>query len=131
MLQSVNAPIAKFAELINVNLGTVVRRITLEIFNSITRRTPVKTGRAQSSWQVSEKTLPLTVPAPGTYSGPDAAAAAAAAKVTGTTEIYIVSNLDYIEALENGHSEQAPIGMVAVSLAETVARINLMVDKLS
>jgi len=32
--------------------------------------------------------------------------------------ITIYNNLEYIEALENGHSQQAPAGMVAVSLAE-------------
>ena len=130
MLQDVTAPIEQFAKLINVNLGTVVRRITMDLFNRITQRTPVKTGRARSSWQVSENTIPNTVPAPGTYSGPSAIAAAAAAAVSGTTVIYIVSNLDYIEPLENGHSAQAPAGMVTLSIAEVVAEIKLHVKKL-
>jgi hypothetical protein len=34
-----------------------------------------------------------------------------------------VSNIPYIEALENGHSKQAPQGMIALSVAETVAEI--------
>jgi hypothetical protein len=34
------------------------------------------------------------------------------------TASYIVNNLDYIEALENGHSGQAPMGMVEVTLNE-------------
>jgi hypothetical protein len=32
--------------------------------------------------------------------------------------IYIVNNLPYANALENGHSKQAPSGMVKVTLQE-------------
>jgi hypothetical protein len=46
--------------------------------------------------------------------------AMATAKYGGT--IWIYNNVRYITALEHGHSKkQAPIGMVAVSLAEIAA----------
>ena len=38
--------------------------------------------------------------------------------------MFIVSNLAYIEALENGHSQQAPQGMVTISVAEIEADID-------
>lgn len=131
-LQSLHAPIVEFAKLIDVNLATVCQALTMELFSAITQRTPVDTGRARASWQVSEKTIPTGTPPAGSYTGgaKSADALAAIGKVTGTQTIYIVSNLDYIEPLENGHSAQAPVGMVRISIAEAAAKIKLTVAKL-
>ncbi len=137
-LKSVQAPIREFAKLIDVNLATVCKTLTLELFNAITLRTPVDTGRARASWQVSQKTIPKGAPK-GKFSSSTSIAAfetvtasamPAIAQITGTEVIYIVSNLDYIEPLENGHSAQAPVGMVQISVAEAAAKIKLMVKKL-
>lgn len=126
-IQSVSAPIAEFAKLINVNLATVVRAITLELFTSISDRTPVDTGRARASWNVSEDTIDTTVPAEGTYT---TNGTKPFPSLSGRKRIFIVSNLDYIEPLENGHSEQAPVGMVQISIAELNAKYKLLVSKL-
>ena len=40
-------------------------------------------------------------------------------------DIWISNNLPYIEALEEGHSQQAPHGMVALSLAEAEQGLEL------
>lgn len=42
---------------------------------------------------------------------------------------FISNNLPYAEALENGHSKQAPEGMVSVTLAELAAGLNLAADE--
>lgn len=130
-LQSVHAPIAEFAKLINVNLKTVVQTLTTEVWTDITKRTPVDTGRARASWMISEKTIPTGTPPPGAYATPATAAALEKVKdITGTQVVYIVSNLDYIEPLENGHSAQAPAGMVQIAIATAAAKIKLMIKKL-
>lgn len=126
-LKSVQAPIREFAKLINVNLATVVRSITLELFTAISERTPVDTGRARASWNVSEDTIDTTVPPEGTYTTNGTKPFPI---LTGRKRIFIVSNLDYIEPLENGHSEQAPVGMVQVAIAEMNAKYKLLVAKL-
>jgi hypothetical protein len=52
------------------------------------------------------------------------------AEIDGTTAIFITSNLPYMEALENGHSGQAPNGMVRITVAEIAAEIDSMLADL-
>lgn len=121
------APLAEFAKLINVNLRTVVQRIALDAFTKITLRTPVDTGRARASWQLSVGAPGGGVPAPGNYGPPGPPSVAG---ITGTEEVWIASNLDYISALEDGHSGQAPSGMVMITAAEIAAEIELYIKQL-
>ena len=80
---------------------------------------------------------------PGTYElpegeyGPDGGAARAKAQqreLDQLTERILFekcgcyNNLPYIEALENGHSQQAPLGMAAVTLAEVAAEIDAILE---
>lgn len=124
------APVAAFAKLLNLNQETVVRVIANELWIAITAGarvspgTPVDTGRAKASWIMSEGSPATSVPPPGDYSD-----APGFMHVSGKTNVFIVSNLDYIEALEHGHSDQAPKGMVRLSIAEVSARIELIVKK--
>ena len=109
----VNIDLAKFAKAIGVGLGIAVDKIGRELHTGIVRKTPVDTGRARASWDATIG-APSTKTAGGGYSiQPD-----------GKEEVFIVSNLDYIEALENGHSQQAPQGMVTISVAEIEADID-------
>ena len=64
--------------------------LSREAFNRIKTRTPVDTGRARDGWTIS-----------GT-----------------PTDITILNEVPYIEFLENGHSRQAPNGMVRITLEE-------------
>ena len=87
-------------------------KATFDLYSRIAERTPVDTGRAKANWSISLD--------------PDDAEVFAEVSRRVTTfkmeidsgDIYIYNNLDYIEALEGGHSGQAPQGMVAVSLAD-------------
>lgn len=132
-----NVDLAAFAKQLGVSRAKVYRRTALELWNGITKRTPVDTGRARSSWNLAigapnptvpaemgiptgkhkEKTTPPIQPKAGM---PDMS------KVDGEDVIYITSNLPYIEPLENGHSKQAPIGMVQITITEVVQRIQLL-----
>lgn len=130
---TLDVAVAKFAEKINLGVATVVRKIAVDLHTKITKRTPVDTGRARASWMLTEgapsdvapdaSAFPKgkTAPAPPT---PDVAA------IDGKKSVFIVSNLIYIEPLENGHSKQAPAGMVAVSLAEVKAEIEQTIQQL-
>jgi hypothetical protein len=123
---TLDAAVDKFAQAIDVNTGTVVRKLTLDIFSGITTRTPVDTGRARASWMVTEGQPSNDVPSAdgfkkGTTAPPPTPPNVSA--IDGKKSVFIVSSLDYIEPLENGHSSQAPAGMVAVTLAEVEAKI--------
>lgn len=81
----------QWVERTQANAEDVFRALVLDIFSSIQIRTPVDTGRARGNWQVE-------------FNGPQSAT--------------ISNNLPYIERLENGWSQQAPAGMVRVTLSE-------------
>lgn len=95
----------------------VQRAIALEALRGVVQMTPVDTGRARGNWQVSHDT-----PADGTLDVEDKGGRATIGK--GAAEVaaiepfehtYLTNNLDYIEELEKGSSEQAPHGMVGVT----------------
>lgn len=126
------ADLAKFADLIDVQFDTAVRRIVFELYDKITRRTPVDTGRARASWMISQGSA-------GTETAPEServdaksANKAQRAKVRDIVKtrakIWIYNNLPYIKPLEDGSSEQAPQGMVALSVAEVEAKIDAMIE---
>lgn len=141
-----DAPVKAFAEAFNLQMGIVCKVITLDLFTRVTMRTPVDTGRARAGWQIAigapSEFLPPEVEG---KSGEDKASGgmkftslfnggkaavdiAAAGKIDGGELIYITNNLPYIEALEFGHSKQAPAGMVRLSVAEVAAEIELMLE---
>ena len=109
--------------------GALVKKIAFELFTRIVLKTPVDTGRARANWSVS-----LGAPS-GAQTGmtDKAGEATIAAGVTDINSaepmqqvIWLENNLPYIEALEDGHSQQAPAGMVEGSLHE----IQTFIDQL-
>lgn len=120
-LYKFKADIAKFAQQLDINLATVIRKIALDLWTKVTKKTPVDTGRARASWIVSEGEPDIVTTAPvGTNAVPTPPDFS---NVDGTKVVYILNNVSYIEALEDGHSKQAPAGMVRISLAELEVEI--------
>jgi len=95
----------------------VFRGTALDIFSKVILRTPVDTGRARGNWQCS-----LNNPASGEVTGTGRSALGRAKSATGkakvTDTIYLINNLPYIKKLEYGSSQQAPRGMVRVTISE-------------
>lgn len=98
----------------------VVRKVTLDVGASIIKRSPVDTGRFIGNWNYSTVTINT-----GTSSAPDKTGASAIGKIqTGLTTwkagetIYISNSLPYAQRLENGWSQQAPAGMVRLTVVE-------------
>jgi hypothetical protein len=101
----------------------IVRKVALDLFRGVVMDTPVDTGRARANWQVS-----LGRPAIGQVKhdsgSPELAAEAAIGAGTPTIQaapgdvaIYLTNNVPYIVPLEEGHSGQAPQGMVRKNIA--------------
>lgn len=124
MITDFDAALAKFSEIIGVDLEDVVTKVVFDLWGGITKRTPVDTGRARSSWQI-------TTGSPSSFTPPEVAEGQVlgpptppAVEISVEEITYISSALPYIEPLENGHSKQAPAGMVAVTLLEVKAEID-------
>lgn len=117
--------IAKFVKLTNSSLDETGRAITLELFSSVIKDTPVDTGRARGNWQTS-----LGAPKDGEVSrngdGPALAEVASETAKFGMGKvIYLANGLPYILRLEYGWSKQQPGGMAR----RNAARIQAIVRK--
>lgn len=123
-IEGFNAAIGDFLQrLLPAQVKLAQKKLALELFRRIVMRTPVDTGRARGNWQ-------LTIGAPATDILPirrnDANISMAGAilnLMTPYSDIWITNNVPYILALEYGHSDQAPKGMVRVSLDEVKAMV--------
>lgn len=111
----------RLADRLDVEVTTVVKRTSLDIFTRIVRKTPVDKGRARASWNISAgQPDDSVVQEAGGQAGADARAQAKANAfdLSKVQAVFITNALPYIEPLENGHSSQAPRGMVRISLHE-------------
>lgn len=111
--------LAAFAQQTKEAIDDVFREVVIEIGTSVIRLSPVDTGRFKGNWQ-------FTVGAPSNQSidtfdkaGHETIATMVAevSKLETGQVAYIVNNLVYGVPLEYGHSDQAPAGMVQITLA--------------
>lgn len=119
-MASFSDDIARFTKKALTRAETIHRKVGIEVASSVILKTPVDTGRARANWMPSlgysiditkeafDKTGQVQIgAATRTFSG---------AKLEQT--LWLSNNLPYIQRLETGYSNQAPAGMVAVTIAE-------------
>jgi hypothetical protein len=118
----------EMAKYVDGEAEKVIRKACIDLYRRIVERTPVDTGRAKASWMIDVVDTSQTA-GEGEYS---------ASEIKGIIQshisdfkfeigdgvVIIYNNLEYISYLENGTSQQAPSGMVAVSLAEFESHFN-------
>ena len=133
MANDINAFTVKidaFANKVRLLPQTVVKRIAFDLYARITKRTPVDTGRARGSWTSATNHANRAVLPP--------ASASSNGRVYGDpvighlevgpgTSVVISNNLPYITALEHGHSNRAPAGMVKVSIQEVKQQMRALI----
>lgn len=83
-------------------------------------KSPVDTGRFRGGWVVSVNSTrdddPNRLDPSGALSLSEGLGVIN--KAPAFSEIYVQNNVEYAEALEDGHSGQAPEGILAISVAE-------------
>ncbi len=103
---------------------TFLKWLAMGVLRRVVLKTPVDTGRARGNWQVT-----VSSPAEGEVDVTDkrgrdtianGKAGMADARYSGI--IWLTNNLAYILSLEGGWSQQAPVGMLAVSLEEMIGK---------
>jgi hypothetical protein len=109
----------------------VLRGTSLDIASAVIMRTPVDTGRLRANWQVQINSVPsgeiTETDASGGKTQRKAKSEIDKAKVADS--IFLVNNLPYAEVIENGSSDQAPAGMVEVTIAEYERIVRNMANK--
>jgi len=119
-IEQFNKEIDEFAKSIQDEAMTMLRKIVLEALRRLVMKTPVDTGRARGGWQVT-----IGSPAEGQTGKQDKEGRETIAKGLPALKdfdpyqiVWISNNVDYIEFLEHGSSEQAPAGMLAITVEE-------------
>lgn len=114
-----------FVKLGTANSDQVLRKIALDLLVAIVKRSPVDTGRFRGNWAVQVSLAPQISDAE------DKSGASTIAK--GASELgrfrvgdalYLLNHLPYSIELENGHSGQAPAGMVKITAQEFAQYVN-------
>jgi hypothetical protein len=112
-------PLDRLAQRAQLELTTVARKVTFDLFREVVLRSPVDTGRFRANWNV-------------TYGSPNYGVSNSTAQARGFGEaakaltlpvgglVYLANGLQYAAPLEFGSSKQAPQGMVRLS----VQRVN-------
>lgn len=138
MASSFSADLKKFAEATKRNLNDTFRATCLELGTRIVQRSPVKTGRFRGNWQIAAggpdpridepfDKQPLGSPPSGASFGRWQGELQAA--TIGST-VFITNSLPYARKLEyEGWSQQAPSGMVRVTIAEYEQIIRAAIEK--
>lgn len=104
----------------------VVKKVVLEMFTRVMKRTPVDTGNARVNWEIGVNEIKSTVATAAAIEGEHQVSAQAL--LAGLSElstfkagqtVYITNNVEYIQILEDGGSkDQSPQGMVAITVRE-------------
>jgi len=102
------------------------RKITLDAFTEVILRSPVDKGRFRGNWQVAIGAVP-----DGTLELDDKTGSITISKAAAEAQglelgdiVYLANNLPYAQRLEDGWSQQAPEGMVKL----TVQRFQQIAD---
>lgn len=115
--------VREFAREIDLDIATVTQTLTLKVFRGVVFLTPVDTGRARSGWQIGIGSIPSGNPS----SSSSPPASPSVSSIDGKQKVFIVNNVTYIIFLEAGHSDQAPSGMVAVTMAQIQGEIDTVI----
>jgi hypothetical protein len=117
--------LGRLASFVDVNYEAIVSKTVIDLFYAIVKRTPVDTGRAKANWFLGFDPNQEI----GDHDLNDALEFGYDPN-KGVT-IWIYNNLEYIIPLEEGWSDQAPRGMVSLSLVEFNRFLKDAIKKLS
>lgn len=134
---SFQADITRFIERTGLRADQVLRKLGLDAFYGILKRSPVDTGRYRGNHRISintvdERASVLTVSDAGPDDPPTGQEQAYATqqilKAKFGDAIIITNNLAYAVPLEDGHSGQAPNGVYSQTFEELVRNVGKAVQ---
>lgn len=103
-----------------------IKKIGIELFSKVINKTPVDTGRLRSNW-IPSFNSPNIEKTEFKKSGATVKGEVIGKmqSYNGENSIYLSNNLPYVNRIEyDSHSNQAPSGMVRISLIEIKSFIN-------
>ena len=91
------------------DVAKAIESVSFKILAGVVKKTPVISGDAQNSWNISEGKINTSIKSKVRIPGN---------KISGKKDVYITNSIHYISDLERGSSKQAPKGMVALTVNE-------------
>ena len=124
----------KASKAVLTNTDKLVKEIACDVLAIVVNDTPVDVGTAKSNWHVGIDNAPSMVQSaydPGEKGSTEisnieqaiAQGEAVIATYAGSQEIHITNNLDYINDLNSGSSNQAPPGYVQDAVLEALGKV--------
>lgn len=106
----------------------LVKKLGMEIYKRLTLKSPVKTGRFRANWGINFETPFVDIDETLRRKDWKWRNALNVSKINSfseaNTQIWICNNMPYANRLEYGWSQQAPNGMVSITLLEMEDWIN-------
>lgn len=134
------ADVIHFTETTKIRADQVIRKVALDIYAEVLRRSPVDTGRFRGNWRVGIGRTQYGVDDGGASRGvrkgeePRATEEARASEVilqAGAGDLIIISNnLPYARGLENGRSAQNRHGILAPSIDKVTTEFEAAVRRI-
>ena len=114
----------------NAKMDTVVKKATFEIGRSLVMRSPVDTGRFRSNWMPGIGAVNSSIVDDKSADATQRISAGLAEWDTREAVFYICNSLPYARRLEYGWSQQAPQGMVRLTVANFKEHIRAAAEAL-
>jgi hypothetical protein len=110
----------KLTEKSSANADAVAKKVIIDVFSSVVEKSPVDKGTFRGNWQLGFGEVDANIQSPDDKSGSDTIAKANSelTKFDSKKITYISNSLPYAQRLENGYSNQAPQGMVRLTVLE-------------
>lgn len=107
-------------------VAQATRWVALEALRRVVLKSPVRSGRFRGNWQAALSVRPDgVVEVEDKDGGPTISEGSRnIAQLKPYEVVYLSNNVPYARRLEDGHSQQAPQGVVAVTVAELQAFFN-------
>lgn len=137
-LESFKGDLAKFAEAVDKTKAEATRMIVLELHEEFTIGNPVDTGYSRANWNVTiaaPSTTPRGArPAKGAAKGEQPLAFPAVdlsivKAIDGKEKVFVTNPVDYVRFLEDGSSEQAPSGFIAIGIARVEEKVDTIIQR--
>lgn len=110
------------------DLNDWVIMIATDALAGVVEKSPVDVGTFQNNWLVSIGSAAAeTIDFPGSFLGENGTVIASYAASEGFPMIYLQNNLPYAGKLDDGYSNQAPQGMIALTIVEIEVKYDGMV----
>lgn len=113
-------------------VDTIIRKVLMDLWSELAKTTPKDTGRATAAW-IADVQEGEWSPPEGTFD-PDSVAAKIPGVIAGLSksdQYFLFNNVEYILELENGSSQQAPNGFIAVALSRFARELEKAAQELS